>query len=119
MPNTLWKDFDPLPCDEIQEKINFFILPLNQEQNYGKFMKFYFDEKKDQLQKLHSYYKQSHRTMEEKLIIKNTIDKINQDDPDFGFSKEGKCSWKLIYDWVYKRDGEVSKKRFLDQFYKV
>ena len=66
MPNSLWKDFDPLPEKDLQEKINFFILPINQEQNFAKFMKFDFDEKKDQLQKLHSYYKQSHRTMEEK-----------------------------------------------------
>ena len=57
--------------------------------------------------------------MEEKQIIKDTIKKIEQGDPEFGFDKNSKCSWKYIYDWVYKKDQEVFKKRFLDQFYKV
>lgn len=47
--------------------------------------------------------------MEEKMAIKNTIDKIQSDDHEFGFTKNGKPSWKHIYDWVYKKDGEKFK----------
>ena len=50
-----------------------------------------------------------------------TIEKIIKGDPEFGFENNtDNCSWKNIFDWIYKDEhGDVFKKRFLEQFYKV
>ena len=29
IPDSLWEDFDPLPCKELQDKVNLYILPIN------------------------------------------------------------------------------------------
>ena len=57
-------------------------------------MKFNVDDKQDSLNKLKVYYQQNFRSVEEKMLIMDTIEKINQNEQEFGFDKNGKCSWK-------------------------
>jgi hypothetical protein len=56
IPDMLWADCNPLPCKELQEKINVFYLPINYKQNFSRFMKFDIDEKLDLLSKLKNQY---------------------------------------------------------------
>ena len=50
-----------------------------------------------------------------------TIEKINQNDGDFNFDKNGKCSWKQIFEFIYSDESQEGnfKKRFLELFYKI
>lgn len=82
-------------------------------------MKFNVDDKQDQLNKLKAYYQQNFRTVEEKILITNTIDKINTNEEFFGFDKSGKPSWKQIFDFVFLDKESEYKKRFLEHFYKI
>tara|TARA_B110000285_G_scaffold161461_1_gene180317 strand:- start:592 stop:798 length:207 start_codon:yes stop_codon:yes gene_type:complete len=42
-PEKLLEQFDPIPSDEIQKKIDFFFFPYSPKQDISKYMKFEAD----------------------------------------------------------------------------
>ena len=47
-PDKVLEKFDPMPSKSVQNRIDFFFQPYNQQQEFGKFMKFKNIESQDQ-----------------------------------------------------------------------
>lgn len=86
-----------MPAETVQKKMNIFYPTRNQ--GYSKYMKFETDEKIDVINKLQELYKSPSSTVEDKIVIAETIHKIQSGTDQPG---SGSKLWRVIYDWIYK-----------------
>ena len=114
-PNVLVEQFNPLPSEKIQEKMNFFFMPYNPELSFCRHMEFKQDHAQDKLNMLMKVLCKSGNELsaQDKQAIKKRIQAIlnNQDESQ-------KSKWVYICNFIYQFDSK-HRRHLMEYFWKM
>lgn len=88
-PNQILDKFNPLPSQDIQQKINFYFMPYNQLQHTEKYM--IFDDKESQ------------RPIDHNPQVNDLIQAIKHDSMRSELCQTS-CTWRHFYNFICRTD---------------